>query len=99
MSYQTPHQPSGNQQQPDGQLHEACGVVGVYSKGEDVARYAFFGIYALQHRGQESAGIASADGESIQISTQMGLVGQAFNEDDLRKRSRWKSSRGSLGSA
>lgn len=62
---------------------EACGVVGVYSKGEDVARVAFFGLYALQHRGQESAGIASGDGECIRIRTSMGLVGQAFQEDDL----------------
>lgn len=62
---------------------EACGVVGVYSKGEDVARDVFFGLYALQHRGQESAGIASSDGESIRLRTSMGLVGQAFQEDDL----------------
>ena len=58
-------------------------MVGVYSRGEDVARVAFFGLYALQHRGQESAGIASADGERIRVRTSMGLVGQNFTEDDL----------------
>ena len=62
---------------------EACGVVGVYSRSEDVARVAFFGLYALQHRGQESAGIAVGDGETIRVKTSMGLVGQAFQEDEL----------------
>ena len=62
---------------------EACGVVGVYSRGEDVARVAFFGLYALQHRGQESAGISASDGERIRVRTVMGLVGQAFQEDSL----------------
>ena len=67
----------------DGDLHEACGVVGVYSRRENVARVAFFGLYALQHRGQESAGIATGDGERIRVQTVMGLVGQAFQEEDL----------------
>ena len=62
---------------------EACGVVGVYHKDGDAARVAFFGIYTLQHRGQESAGIASADGERIRVRTEMGLVTQSFSEDDL----------------
>ena len=62
---------------------EACGVVGVYLSGQDVARVAFFGIYALQHRGQESAGIASADGHRVYNRTSMGLIGQSFAEDDL----------------
>ena len=62
---------------------EACGVIGVYSKGEDVARVAFFGLFALQHRGQESAGIASADGERIRSQISMGLIGQAFQREDL----------------
>ena len=64
---------------------EACGVVGVYSRGEDVARIAFFGLYALQHRGQESTGIATSDGESIRVHTAMGLVGQACQEEDLTR--------------
>ena len=57
--------------------------MGVYHPGQDVARVAFFGIYALQHRGQESAGIASADGHSVHNRTSMGLIGQSFAEDDL----------------
>ncbi|MFW6174509.1 MAG: amidophosphoribosyltransferase [Chloroflexota bacterium] len=63
--------------------HEACGVIGVYAPGEDVARTAFFGLFALQHRGQESAGIAASDGSGINVHTSMGLVAQAFREDDL----------------
>jgi amidophosphoribosyltransferase len=66
-------------------LKEACGVVGVYARGEDAARAAFFGIYALQHRGQESAGIAASDGRMIRTHTEMGLVGQAFQEYDLSR--------------
>ncbi len=57
--------------------------MGVYHKGGDAARVAFFGIYTLQHRGQESAGIASAFGERIRVRTKMGLVSQVFSEDDL----------------
>ena len=64
-------------------LREACGIFGVYAPGEDVARITFFALYALQHRGQESAGIATADGERIHLHTSMGLVGQAFDEKTL----------------
>lgn len=64
---------------------EACGVVGVYAPEEDVARIAFFGLYALQHRGQESAGIATADGQRLAVQTGMGLVAQAFHEADLHR--------------
>ena len=64
---------------------EACGVVGVYSPNEDVARSAFFGLYALQHRGQESAGIAAGDGERIIVHTAMGLVTQTLQEEDLAR--------------
>ena len=62
---------------------EACGVFGIYAPGEDVARITYFGLYALQHRGQESAGIATADGERLRAHRQMGLVAQAFTEDQL----------------
>ena len=55
-------------------LHEECGVVGLRSLDNDVARLAFFGLFALQHRGQESAGIASADGSEIHIVSNMGLI-------------------------
>ena len=63
--------------------NEECGVFGIYAPGEDVARLTFFGLYALQHRGQESAGIATADGERISLRTRLGLVAQAFAETDL----------------
>lgn len=62
---------------------EACGVFGVYAPHEDVARITFYGIYALQHRGQESAGIATSDGNDIYLRTGMGLVAQALEEEDL----------------
>jgi amidophosphoribosyltransferase len=62
---------------------EKCGVFGVYAPGEDVARITFYGIYALQHRGQESAGIAAGDGRSLEVRTGMGLVSQVFEEHDL----------------
>jgi amidophosphoribosyltransferase len=64
-------------------LHESCGVFGVYAPGEDVARLTFFALFALQHRGQESAGIATTDGKRLQVYARMGLVAQVFNEDAL----------------
>ena len=69
----------------DDHVREACGIVGVYAPGEDVARIAFFGLHALQHRGQESAGISASDGRNIRVHTAMGLVGQAFQEEDLTR--------------
>ena len=59
---------------------EECGVFGVYAPGADVARLTYFGLYALQHRGQESAGIATSDGASITLFKDLGLVNQVFNE-------------------
>jgi amidophosphoribosyltransferase len=64
-------------------LREACGVIGVWAPNEHVARLAYFGLFALQHRGQESAGIATTDGEDLHLRTAMGLVSQVFDEDDL----------------
>jgi len=64
-------------------LHESCGVFGVYAPDEDVARLTFFALFALQHRGQESAGIATTDGKRLQVYAKMGLVSQVFNEDSL----------------
>jgi len=64
-------------------LHESCGIFGIYAPGVDVARVTFFALYALQHRGQESAGIATAEGGKIYIHTDMGLVSHAFTEDEL----------------
>ncbi len=64
-------------------LEEACAVFGVYAPGEDVARLTCFGLQALQHRGQESAGIAVGDGETILIHKDVGLVDQVFDEESL----------------
>jgi len=64
-------------------LRESCGVFGVYAPGEDVARLTFFALFALQHRGQESAGIATTDGGRLQVYANMGLVSQVFDEDSL----------------
>jgi amidophosphoribosyltransferase len=62
---------------------DACGVFGVWAPGEDVAKLAYFGMYALQHRGQESAGIAVSDGTRIVVYKDMGLVAQVFDESAL----------------
>lgn len=69
-------------QRPD-KPEEACGVFGIYAPGEDVAKLTYFGLYALQHRGQESAGIAAFDGETVHTHKDMGLVSQVFNETIL----------------
>jgi amidophosphoribosyltransferase len=79
---------------PDGRLthdldpddrppRDACGVFGVWFPGEDVAKLAYFGLHALQHRGQESAGIAVSDGRRIVVHKEMGLVAQVFDEPSL----------------
>jgi amidophosphoribosyltransferase len=62
---------------------DQCGVFGVWAPGEEVAKLAYFGLYALQHRGQESAGIATSTGEKILVYKDMGLVSQVFNEASL----------------
>jgi len=62
---------------------DACGVFGVWAPGAEVAKLSFYGLYALQHRGTESAGIATSDGERILIYKDMGLVSQVFTEGDL----------------
>ncbi|MBW8750264.1 MAG: amidophosphoribosyltransferase [Propionibacteriales bacterium] len=62
---------------------DACGLFGVWAPGEDVAKLAYFGIYALQHRGQESAGIAVSNGRQILVYKDMGLVSQVFDESTL----------------
>ncbi|MCL5256339.1 MAG: amidophosphoribosyltransferase [Chloroflexi bacterium] len=69
----------------EGKPQEECGVFGIFAPGEDVARTTFFALYALQHRGQESAGIATGDGERVNLHTRMGLVAQAFDESDLAR--------------
>jgi len=62
---------------------DACGVFGVWAPGEEVAKLTYFGLYALQHRGQESAGIATSNGEQILVYKDMGLVSQVFDETSL----------------
>jgi amidophosphoribosyltransferase len=62
---------------------DACGVFGVWASGEEVAKLTYFGIYALQHRGQESAGIAVSNGRQILVYKDMGLVSQVFDETIL----------------
>jgi amidophosphoribosyltransferase len=62
---------------------EECGLFGVWAPGEDVARLTYFGLYALQHRGQESAGIAVSDGDNLLVYKELGLVSQVFNEATL----------------
>ncbi len=62
---------------------EACGVFAVYAPGQDVARLTYFGLHALQHRGQESAGIAVGDHETVTVTKNLGLVSRVFKESDL----------------
>ena len=64
-------------------LHEACGITAVYAPGDDVARLVYFGLYALQHRGQESAGIAVGNGHAIDSHREMGLITGVFDEEIL----------------
>ncbi len=64
---------------------DECGVFGIYAPGHDASRMSYYALYALQHRGQESAGIAAADrGGNIMTRRELGLVNQAFSENDIR---------------
>lgn len=67
-----------------GEARDACGVVGIYAPGEDVARLTYYALYALQHRGQEAAGIAISDGQTIVVYKELGLVSQVFDESVLQ---------------
>ena len=62
----------------DDRPHEECGVIGIFAPNEDVARMSYFGLHALQHRGQEAAGIAVADGQAMSLHKGIGLVAQVF---------------------
>jgi len=62
---------------------EECGLFGVWAPGEEVARLIYFGLFAQQHRGQESAGMAVSDGEHLLVFKELGLVAQVFNEPTL----------------
>ncbi|GAC1481556.1 MAG: amidophosphoribosyltransferase [Candidatus Dormibacteria bacterium] len=66
-------------------MHEECGLFGIDAPGEEVANLTYFGLYALQHRGQESAGIAVSDGSAIRLHKDVGLVAQAFDEASLER--------------
>lgn len=69
--------------QNDDKPHEECGVFGIIAPGRAVARYIHYGLYALQHRGQESAGIAAWDGKDLNIRKGMGLVSDVFDDLNL----------------
>src|SRR5258705_2239238 len=70
-------------QQTENEPREECGVFGVWAPGEEVAKLTYYGLYALQHRGQEAAGIAVADGSQVIVFKDLGLVSQVFDEQTL----------------
>ena len=65
------------------ELKEKCGIVGIYAKDISVARLAFFGLFALQHRGQEASGITTTDGEKFHNHKGAGLVSQVYTEESI----------------
>ncbi|MBH8555442.1 amidophosphoribosyltransferase [Nostocaceae cyanobacterium CENA357] len=81
-SHKTNDSMNSSDNRPD-KPEEACGVFGLYAPGEKVAKLTYFGLYALQHRGQESAGIATFEGTQVHLHKDMGLVSQVFNESIL----------------
>lgn len=82
---QQSHNPINSDENHPDKPEEACGVFGIYAPGEDVAKLTYFGLYALQHRGQESAGIATFEGTQVHLHKDMGLVSQVFNECVLKE--------------
>src|SRR3989344_130974 len=66
-------------------LNEKCGVFGIFSKDREVARIAFFGLFALQHRGQEASGIAATDGTYLRSFRNKGLISNVFTEEKIKK--------------
>ncbi|MBU3061184.1 amidophosphoribosyltransferase [Nocardia sp. NEAU-G5] len=84
LSVESPKQPDVSaSDQPENEPREECGVFGVWAPGEDVAKLTYYGLYALQHRGQEAAGIAVADGSQVLVFKDLGLVSQVFDEQTL----------------
>src|SRR3954463_2161073 len=73
----------GHWDEPEQPPKDACGVFGVWAPGEDVAKLTYFGLYALQHRGQEAAGMAVSDGTTVVVYKDLGLVAQVFDESTL----------------
>ena len=82
--------------QPHGPREE-CGVIGIYAPGLPVARLAYFGLHALQHRGQESAGIATSDGAQLKLHKRLGLVSQVFDEETLTELETGDEARSAIG--
>ena len=78
-----PDDPAAHDVQADSGPREECGVFGVWAPGEDVAKLTYYGLYALQHRGQEAAGIAVSDGRRTVVFKDLGLVSQVFDEQVL----------------
>lgn len=70
---------------PSDTFNEKCGIFAVYGKGLDVSRLSFYGLFALQHRGQESSGIASSDGKQIMCYKNTGLVTHVYSESDIHR--------------
>ncbi|GAA1984929.1 amidophosphoribosyltransferase [Amycolatopsis minnesotensis] len=83
LSDQSPTGPALTDQ-PDPEPREECGVFGVWAPGEEVAKLTYYGLYALQHRGQEAAGISVSDGSQIVVFKDLGLVSQVFDEQILQ---------------
>jgi len=77
------HGTAGQSPLSDERMHEECGLVGIFYPHEDVANLTYFGLYALQHRGQESAGIGVSDGREMRMHKEMGLVSQVFDQEAL----------------
>ncbi len=69
--------------EPERPVGEECGVFGVWAPGEEVAKLTYYGLYALQHRGQEAAGMAVSDGSAVLVYKELGLVAQVFDEATL----------------
>ncbi len=80
-----PHLPVSYQESRPDRMEEACGVFGVYAPQEDVATLTYFGLFALQHRGQESAGIAAFNDGKLHVHKHMGLVSQVFDDAILKQ--------------
>ncbi len=78
-----PNNPCGDEHPRDEHPREECGIVGICSPGEDVSRLAYFGLFALQHRGQEASGIAVSDGQRLDLYKDVGLVSRVFNPASL----------------
>ncbi len=84
LSVESPNPPvEPDSDRPENEPREECGVFGVWAPGEDVAKLTYYGLYALQHRGQEAAGIAVSDGSQVLVFKDLGLVSQVFDEQTL----------------